>query len=142
MATEDINDILKDIETSNSEFIADIKKYWYIVSGSDSFNNGLRLDELRSKMPKVPSDEWNALLKEFDLEAMEGEFVNQFMKNFTHKDLKGILKLYETNPILKKFKDKNKIIVEETYKLNLKWTTKFTDIFMLKTLKWKSLGYI
>jgi len=144
MCEEHINDILKNIEDADSGFIADIKKYWSIVTSFESVEEMITapMKSVKTRFPKVPEEEWVDLLKVYNIPAMEGEFINQFMHFFTHEELKGLLKLYETHPLLSKSREKNKEMREDTYQLSARWLDKFNYLMGVKLQEWTELGYL
>ena len=142
--SDEIDSILDDIEQSDSDYITDIKKYWKIVTGVDSVSKLVLepLIGLKRKLKNVPDQEWKDLMDEFNFKAMEGDFLNQFMKHFTHEELKELLKLYDELPILQKVHASNRDILEETADLNTKWTHRFMNTMNSCIVKWQDLGYI
>ena len=143
MSTE-IDDILGGIEQSDSEYISDIKKYWKIVTGTESVAKLVAepLIGLKKQLTKVPDEEWKELIESINFTAMEGDFLNQFMKHFTHEELKELLKLYNEIPILKKVNASNRQILEETAMLNDKWAHRFAHAVNTKIEEWQEMGYI
>jgi len=142
--TNDIDGILDSIEKNDDEFIKDIKKYWENSTGIAKIDNAVRepLKTLQKQMPNVPMDEWESFIDEYNIPAMEGDFINQFMTRFTHEELKELLKLYEEHPLFKKLKESNKEIAAESYKLNEKWMRKFNFLLGEKVREWQSMGYL
>jgi hypothetical protein len=142
--SDEIDNILGGIEQSDGDYITDIKKYWEIVTGVDSVAKLVAepLIGLKKRLTKVPDEEWKELLDSINFKAMEGDFLNQFMKHFNHEELKELLKLYEEIPILKKVHASNRQILEETADLNNKWTHRFANSVNTKIVEWQDKGYI
>ena len=142
--TDEIDSILGGIEQADGDYITDIKNYWKIVTGVDSVAKLVMepLIGLKQRLKKVPDDGWTALLDKINFKAMEGDFLNQFMKHFTHEELKELLKLYAEIPILQKVHASNRQILEETADLNVKWSHRFANVVNTCIVKWQDLGYI
>lgn len=136
---DSIDDILGKIENADDDFIRDIKKYWCIITSYEDFEGLIQapIKEMKKKFTKVPEVEWEAVIKEFNIPAMEGDFINQFMHFFTHDDLKSLIDLYENHPVLKKASEKNKQIRDDTYKLTVKWMDNFNSLMMKKLDEWE-----
>ena len=141
---DNIDSILGDIESSDDNFIEDIRKYWRIITSFDDFAEVISapLRSLKAKHTEVPAEEWDKLIKDFNVPAMEGDHVNLIMEHFTHEELKGIIALYEENPLLKKAVSKNNVIREDSYKLTVKWFNRFNDLVQGRLGEWDEMGYL
>lgn len=139
-----IDDIISGIQSADDEFIKDIKRYWSITTSYENIGELLNspIRAFKRNWPNVPDHEWNAIIEDFNVPGMEGDFINHFMNHFSHQELTEILYLYDYHPLLQKSKEKNKLIVEDTNALAENCTLKLNNLIQNKIDDWTELGYL
>jgi hypothetical protein len=144
MFDENIDDILSNIVETDAMFIADIKRYWCVVTSYDNMEEMITapIFKMKTVLPKVPDSEWDSIIKEYDIPAMEGEHVNMIMKYYTHEELKELLNEYENNPVLKKSLKKSIEMREESLDVSSKWLNRFNEILQNRIPTWQDKDYI
>lgn len=75
---------------------------------------------LRAKLPRVPVDIWQRILKKVDTGGMVDPMVTVYAKHFTHEEIKGLVAFYES-PFGKKLVATRPAISADIMKASQPW---------------------
>lgn len=102
---------------ANEAFKKDVMKMIEVTGSASQMN--LAKDQI---LKMVPKEKQAAFLVEFDatLPALYSKMADVFMQEYTHDDVKAILKFYET-PIGKKMREKAPVLAEKNMAASQEW---------------------
>jgi hypothetical protein len=141
---ESIDDILNEVENNHFNFITEIYKYWGLVSDTSSMLDAYdtSIAEMKEKWPLIPDDEWVLFKKALCVDQMEADFQSVFMKYITYDELKEIIKLYETYPILIKLKNISDGLSADSILVAKKWLFYVEKVMLDIIVVWNTKGYL
>ncbi|HSD13350.1 MAG TPA: DUF2059 domain-containing protein [Flavobacterium sp.] len=118
---------VQNIVAQNQEaFKKDILKMLEINRSNSQFN------EAKEQILKmIPKENHKAFLKEFDesTQPIYNKFVELYMKEFTHDDIKDLLKFYDS-PLGKKMSQKSTAITQEVFNYSQDWANGLKGLVM------------
>lgn len=109
-------------DKKESQKVKDIREFMSIT-GSDEIGvdviNSL-ISNFARMMPQVPQSFWDEFRKQINPNEMAEKIIPVYEKHFTHEDIKGLLKFYNSD-IGKKLISKQGPITEESMKIGEEW---------------------
>jgi len=141
---ESIDDILNEVENNHFNFIAEIYKYWGLVSDTSSMLDAYdtSIAEMKEKWPLIPDEEWTLFKKSLCVEQMEADFQSVFMKYITYEELKEVIMLYEKYPILIKLKNISSGLSDDSILVAKKWLFYVEKVMLDIISVWNTKGYL
>ena len=83
----------------------------------------LMLPNLKSMAPGAPSTFWTRLESRLDMDGFVDLFIPIYDRNFSHDDIKNLIKFYES-PIGKKMLEVTPSMTQESYRVGEEWGQK------------------
>jgi hypothetical protein len=127
---------------SDAKYDKALKKMFKVSGSEETYATGVTqmLSMFRKQYPNVDSEVWTEFEKEFEqtsLTELTSLLTPVYKKHFTLKDLKELIKFYES-PIGKKLAAKNPFILQESMEVGQQWGAKIGKEFVEKM---KEKGY-
>lgn len=107
-------------------FKADMKKYMELSGQLTTFE--LLTQELSNNIPEEKRADFNKELKA-SLNILMDKMAEMYMTEFTHDDVKEMIKFYET-PVGKKLSSKNGVLFEKGQEVGQEWAIGLQGIIM------------
>ncbi|NBL65481.1 DUF2059 domain-containing protein [Flavobacterium sp. NST-5] len=118
--------VVSQLSFAQDAFKADIKKYLEL-SGSNS-----QIEVAKKQvLSMIPEDKQAAFTKDFEasLPSYFDKVTNLYMTEFTHDDIKNLIKFYES-PIGKKLSSKAGVLTEKSMEIGQVWGGELQGIIM------------
>lgn len=107
-------------------FKTDMKKYMELSGQLNTFE--MLTKELETNIPEAKRAEFNKELKS-SLNVLMDKMADMYMSEFTHEDVKEMIKFYES-PVGKKLNEKSAILFEKGQQVGQEWAMGLQGVMM------------
>lgn len=110
----------------DAAYKADAEKYMEVSGQMKAFD--YMTEDIIQNIPEAKRAEFK---KEFDvsLKEFKSNMANIYIQEFTHDEIKELIKLYET-PVGKKLYEKNKVLYDKGQQVGMEWGASIQSIMM------------
>ncbi|MGQ8870341.1 DUF2059 domain-containing protein [Myroides sp. TSA_177.3] len=110
----------------DAAYKADAEKYMEVSGQMKAFD--YMTEDIIQNIPEEKRAEFK---KEFDvsLKEFKSNMANIYIEEFTHNEIKELIKLYET-PVGKKLYEKNKVLYDKGQQVGMEWGASIQSIMM------------
>ncbi|WHT38030.1 MULTISPECIES: DUF2059 domain-containing protein [Myroides] len=110
----------------DAAYKADAEKYMEVSGQMKAFD--YMTEDIIQNIPEAKRGEFK---KEFDvsLKEFKSNMADIYVQEFTHNEIKELIKLYET-PVGKKLYEKNKVLYDKGQQVGMEWGASIQSIMM------------
>jgi hypothetical protein len=98
----------------------------------------LFMPQMQQLFPTIPEEFWALLWSKLDIDEFIKNFIPIYDRNFTHKEIKELIKFYES-PIGKRLVEATPAITQESMKVGQEWGERMGQLILNEIM---SSGYL